>query len=148
MQANLKRPSWRRALPPLLLWIALALVAPAKDVVLETEANVMVELTFTASEHYADPFNELTLDVIFVDLQGREFRVPAFWAGTNLWKARYASPVAGTHRFHSESSNPRDQGLHNIIGSVQVKPYTGENPLYAHGPVHMPANKRCHAHAD
>ena len=60
-----------------------------------TEANVMVEIPFQAKRAHADPFNEVTLDVVFVDPQGRELRVPAFWDGDEFWKVRYASPVVG-----------------------------------------------------
>ena len=114
----------------------------------QTEANVMVELRFTASRAHADPSNEITLDVVFADPQGRELRVPAFWAGTNVWKARYASPTPGTHPFRSECSDSRDEGLHGIAGQVEVKPYKGDNPPYAHGPLKLSANRRFMEHAD
>ena len=108
----------------------------------------MVELTFTATRTYADPFNEITLDASFRDPQGRELRVPAFWAGANVWKVRYASPVAGTHRFRSECSEPRDQGLHGVTGRVEVKPYHGANPLYLHGPLRVATDRRYLEHSD
>src|SRR4051812_28697354 len=78
--------------------------APAEPTA-RTQANVMVELPFLASRTYADPANDVTLDVTFIDPTGRELRVPAFWAGKNLWKVRYASPAVGTHSFRSESSD-------------------------------------------
>ena len=118
------------------------LLAAAKEAVLKTDANVMVELTFTASRAYANPFNEVTLDAIFHDPQGRDLRVPAFWAGTNLWKVRYASPVPGTHHFRTECSESRDQGLQGVTGKVEVKRYKGQNPLYTHGPLRVAANHR------
>ena len=115
---------------------------------LQTEANVMVELTFTADGSYADPFNGVTLDAVFIDPHGLELRVPAFWAGTNVWKVRYASPSPGTHRFRTECSETRDPGLHGVAGNVQIKPYEGQNPLYSHGPLRPSANRRFLEHAD
>jgi hypothetical protein len=132
----------------MLCWAAFAFCAAAKDSVFKTEANVMVELSFVSSQIHADPFNQVTLDVIFHDPQGRELRVPAFWAGTNLWKARYASPVVGAHRLHSECSETKDKGLHGVSGSVEVKPYRGKNPLYLHGPLKVSANHRFMEHED
>src|SRR3977135_1216002 len=82
--------------------------------ILKTEANVMTEWPSTASRAYTDPFNEVTLDVVFEDPKGHEYRVPAFWDGANIWKARYASPFTGTHKFRSECSEKGDKGLHGI----------------------------------
>lgn len=132
----------------LLLGIVANQAVAASPSTLRTEANVPVELTFTALRPQADPFNAVTLDVVFVDPQRRELRVPAFWAGSNLWKARYASPVPGTHRFRSECSDPHDQGLHGATGKVEVKPYTGQHPLYRHGPLRAATNRRFLEHAD
>jgi len=50
-----------------------------------------------------DPFNDITLDVIFTDPAGVRRRVPAFWAGGRGWKVRYASPLVGTHSFSERS---------------------------------------------
>ena len=113
-----------------------------------TEANVMVEIPFQAKRVHADPFNEVTLDVIFIDPQGRELRVPAFWDGDKVWKVRYSSPVVGRHRFRSECSDARDKGLQGISGRVQVTAYSGQNPLYIHGPLQVSANHRFLEHRD
>ena len=113
-----------------------------------TEANVMVEIPFQADRPHADPFNSVTLDVIFIDPQGRELRVPAFWAGANVWKVRYASPVVGTHQFRSECSDAHDKGLQGVKGRVEVKAYAGQNPLYIHGPLRVSENRRFLEHKD
>jgi hypothetical protein len=109
---------------------------------------VPVEFAFTALNACVDPFNQVVLDAIFTDPAGREFRVPAFWAGGKLWKVRYASPLAGRHTFRTECSRPADAGLHGVTGTVTVTPYRGKNPLYARGPVRVAADKRHFEHAD
>ena len=131
-----------------LVWAGMVLAATGEEQVLRTEANVMIELTFRASQAYADPFNQVTLDVIVSDPRGRELRAPAFWAGFDVWKARYASPLVGTHQFRSECSETQDQGLHGITGKIEVQPYTGSNPLYAHGPLQVAPSRRYLEHFD
>src|SRR5260370_15976556 len=70
----------------LLFWPWVVLAGAGEAPILRTEAKVMVEIAFRASHSYRDPFNQVTLDVIFSDPQGRELRVPAFWAGAKVWK--------------------------------------------------------------
>src|SRR6266850_4864421 len=126
----------------------ICLAAQAKDLVLRTEANVPLELTLAAGRTYADPFNDVTLDAVFIDPQGRELRVPAFWAGGNLWKIRYASPVIGSHRFRTACSETGDRGLHGVSGKVLIARYKGQNPLFVHGPLEVSSNHRFLQHAD
>jgi hypothetical protein len=147
-KTNLIAFSWYKSALAIWLWAGLTLLAPGKDVGLKTEANVMVELTFKAARAYADPFNEVTLDAVFFDPKGRELRVPAFWAGADVWKVRYASPVVGTHRFRTACSEAGDKGLHNVTGKVEVGAYQGQNPLYTHGPIRVAANRRYLEHLD
>jgi hypothetical protein len=113
-----------------------------------TQANVMVEITFTASQDYRDAFHEVTLDALFETPQGRTLKVPAFWAGGRAWKIRYASPVTGEHRWRSVCSVPADRGLHGITGTVAVAAYRGENPLDLHGPLRVAADRRHFEHLD
>ena len=113
-----------------------------------TQANRMVEIAFTATRDYRDPFHEVTLDALFETPQGRALRVPAFWAGGRVWKVRYASPVVGVHRWRSVCSVTADRGLHNLSGTVAVEPYRGKNPLYLHGPLRVAADRRHFEHLD
>jgi len=110
--------------------------------VARTQANVMVELTFTASQDYGDAFHEVTLDALFETPQGSTLKVPAFWAGGRTWKVRYASPAVGAHRWRTVCSVPADRGLHGLAGTVTVESYHGNNPLYRHGPVRVAADRR------
>jgi hypothetical protein len=140
--------SWLVSLTALLCGAGLVQGDPAAEPVRQTQANVMIELPFTASRGYKDPFNDVTLDVTFTDPKGHEMRVPAFWDGKNIWKVRYASPLVGTHTFQTDYADPADTGLHAITGKVEIQPYAGSNPLYLHGPLRLAANRRTLEHAD
>lgn len=146
MERNLKR------IVELLLAITLILSsilsAEAQSTALRTQQNVMVEATFEAKNTYDDPFNQVTLDVQFVEPSGKQLQVPAFWAGTNVWKVRYASAEPGVHKFRTECSAKTDPGLHGIEGHIEVQPYTGTNPLYLHGPLKLSSNRRFMEHRD
>src|SRR5580658_5110344 len=137
-----------RLLLLILLVPLLAMPALGGSLSLHTQANVMVELTLSAARNYTDPFNQVNLDVVFIDPTGHEFRVPAFWDGGGTWKARYASPLTGTHYFRTECSPQEDSGLNGLAGTVEITPYTGENPLYRHGPLRVAADHRHLEHFD
>ena len=113
-----------------------------------TEANRMVEISFTASRDYRDAFHDVAVDVAFETPQGHVLKVPAFWAEGRVWKVRYASPELGTHRWRSTCSAPADGGLHGVAGTVTVETYPGDNPLYRHGPLRVAADRRHFEHVD
>ena len=112
------------------------------------QANVPVELTFTAQRPHADPFNDLTLDLRFTAPDKTIKTVPAFWAGGAIWKARYTSGLVGLHRWQSVCSDTSEAGLHGLAGVVEVVPYRGSNPLFKHGPLRVAADRRHFEHAD
>lgn len=112
------------------------------------QAHVAREIRFEASRAHDDPFNDLTLDVVFTDPAGGKLRVPAFWDGGKIWKVRYASGIVGIHRFRTECSDPNDSGLQGVEGEVRIEPYHGGNPLYLHGPIRVAADKRHFEQAD
>ncbi len=134
----------------LLFFLAAILFTSARGAAAPTraEANVPVEITLVAQRPHADPFNDVTLDVLFTDPAGTVRQVPAFWAGGVQWKVRYASPLTGVHRWRSVCSDATDGGLQGIENVVEVAPYAGENPLYRHGPVRVAADARHFEHAD
>ncbi|HEY7212701.1 MAG TPA: DUF5060 domain-containing protein, partial [Bryobacteraceae bacterium] len=55
------------------------------------------EWSYRSAKQYADPFNEIGLDVVFRSSAGMEFRVPAFWAGGATWRVRFAPPAEGSY---------------------------------------------------
>lgn len=131
-----------------LLFIQFSVNAMPSNAILKTEANKIAEFTFIAANNYSDPFNQVTLDVVFTDPNGKEYKVPAFWGGNNIWKVRYSSAQLGTHHFKTVCSETGDKGLHGITGSVIVKAYKGNNLLFRHGAIKIADDKRHFAYAD
>ena len=139
----------RHLLPLLAIAVGLASRIHGVPISLETQANVMVETAVRMrSSAHDDPFNKVSLDVVFTTPNNKTLRVPAFWAGGNKWKVRYASPIVGDHHFISECSDAKDKGLHNVTGNVRINAYKGENPFYKHGPIRVAADQRYLQHAD
>ncbi|MBM3190321.1 MAG: DUF4038 domain-containing protein, partial [Chloroflexi bacterium] len=108
----------------------------------------VVEWSYTSGWRYDDPFNDIELDVVFTDEGGREWRVPAYWAGDFEWRVRFAPPAEGAYRVRTICSDESNPDLHGQEALLEVGPYTGDNPLYAHGPLRVSADRRYLEHAD
>jgi hypothetical protein len=133
---------YRAAVAVLLIAAAAQFCHAAGSQRIGTQANVPVEISFTAEGSYDDPFRDVSLDVVLTQPDGTLLRVPAFWAGGNKWKVRYASPLTGVHRWRSESRPAGDTGLDGASGVVEIAPYRGDNRLFSHGPIRISADKR------
>ena len=110
--------------------------------------NCVMEWSFSSAKVYADPFNEVEMDVLITAPDGAEQRVPAFWAGEQTWRVRYAPHTTGRFLYRTACSDTNNSGLHGQQGELEVTAYTGNNPLYRHGPVRIAADQRHFAHAD
>lgn len=107
----------------------------------------MVEWTVTTQKTYADPFNDVDVDVIFTR-DSHSWRVPAFWRGQNRWTVRFAPPTPGKYTYHLASTDRHNPDLNGRAGHVTITPYAGDNPLLKHGMVRVSANHRYFEHAD
>ena len=110
--------------------------------------NVVHEWSFVSKRPYNDPFNEIQLDVLFTGVDGTTQRVPAFWAGDNLWRVRFSTPKLNHFHYYTVCSDERNPDLHGITGVFEVTPYRGPNPLLQHGPVHVADDHRHFEFAD
>jgi hypothetical protein len=110
--------------------------------------RVPIEWAFTSSKKYRDPYNEVSLDIEVLDPRGAKQLVPAYWAGGQIWKVRYASHSAGRYSFRSVCTDTANPDLHDQTGSITISDYKGDNPLYQHGPLRVSSDKRHFAHAD
>ncbi len=110
--------------------------------------NCASEWSYSSGKAYADPFNEVELNVAVTDPEGRERLVPAFWTGGQTWRVRFASPVVGRHRYRTVCSDETNADLHGQEGELEVTEYEGENPLLRHGPLRVHESKRYLEHAD
>src|SRR5271156_2760739 len=79
-------------------------------------ARTATEFIFESGKIYPDPFNEIELDVIFRDGSGGQHRVPAFWAGGQEWRVRYAADTAGHYAFETTCSDASNPDLHGRTG--------------------------------
>ncbi len=106
------------------------------------------EWAFESGRAYGDPFNEATLDVVFTDPDGREWRVPAYWAGEQEWRVRFAGRSVGTYSYRTICSDESNPDLHGQEGRLEVSEYVGQNPLLRHGPLRVNADRRHLEHLD
>jgi len=110
--------------------------------------NCTSEWGYCSGRGYTDPFNDVQLSVIFTEPDGKQRRVPAFWAGQQTWRVRYASPKVGEHQYQTICSDESNPDLHGQEGMLEVSPYEGENPLLVHGALTVSADRRHFEHAD
>jgi len=113
-----------------------------------TTVHQTAEWTFISEANHHDPFHAVKLHVTFEHENGQTWRVPAFWAGGNVWRVRFASPAAGMVRGRTVCSDGSDAGLHNQTVSLRVLPYDGDNLLLRHGPIVIAPDQRHFQHTD
>jgi hypothetical protein len=138
--------------PILLLTLAASLLMPLTAIhaaePAKVEANQVMEVSLVSAKPYANPFMEVEVDAVVTRPDGKQLRVPAFWAGGNDWKFRYASELTGIHSWKTECKDATNTGLHGISGKIEVVPSTSDNPLLKHGFLRVSQDKRHFEHAD
>jgi hypothetical protein len=95
--------------------------------------NQAAEWSLNSARAYRDPYNEVKVWALITEPSGKTRRTPFFWGGGDLWRIRYSSPETGVHHITTECSDAGNEGLHGLSFSLEVRPYTGDNPLYKHG---------------
>jgi len=115
----------------------ISMLSFAAENVQTVEANSIAEIMVVSGKVYGNPFTEVELDALVTAPDGSNSRVPAFWAGGNLWKFRYASSATGTYAWKLACSDTNNATLHGIDGTITVIPYRGQNPLLKHGPIRV-----------
>ncbi len=114
---------------------------------LEAQSWVMKEVTFESDKTYADPFNDVSVDLILFG-NGRSYKIPAFWDGGNVWKARFACPSAGDWYFNTVCTDEENSSLHRRTGKVVCSEYSGEHDIYKHGFVTTKQGKKYFTYDD
>jgi hypothetical protein len=110
--------------------------------------NCVTELNFHAKTDAGDPFLDSEVEVVFTEPSGIVLHIPAFWAGGEQWKVRYAPRILGQHNFQAVVTRGSTKLPGELTGKLEAVAYQGTNPLLQHGPVHLSVNRKHFAHAD
>ena len=97
-----------------------------------TQTWLANELTFESTKNYADPFNDVDIDLVLAG-NGVKYIVPGFWDGGNTWKIRFVCPSAGEWLYKTVCTDPENAGLNGRTGKVICEEYDGELEIYKHG---------------
>lgn len=107
-----------------------------------------LELRFTSTVRYDNPVQDVTLHAHFTAPSGREYTVPGFWDGDNVWRVRFAPDEEDWWQYTTFCSDPDNGGLHDHQGAFECNEGEGLTAFENHGPVRLAANRRYLAHAD
>ena len=91
----------------------------------------VLEWSYASPKVYDDPFNEVELDIVITHELGQEWRLPAYWAGGQEWRARFAPPLPGSYQAVGMFSD----GHTSTALEIQAAIYQGQDPLLIQGPV-------------
>ena len=97
----------------------------------------------------SDNYTSVDVWATFRNGDGVSMKRPAFWAGNNIWKVRFAPPDQGSvWSWKIDSNLDARSGLNDYEGSFKSIPYEGSNSLISHGLLKMSKGKRSVVHAD
>lgn len=99
---------------------------------LTAQTWVAVEVEFESEKAYADPFNDVDIDLQLYG-NGRLYKIPGFWDGGKVWKVRFVCPSVGEWYFKTVCTDASNALLHNRTGMVNCTEYSGEHDIYKHG---------------
>lgn len=108
----------------------------------------VLEVAMTANDHYDNPFADVTVTVTLISPSGARHTTEAFWDGGRTWRFRFAPGEVGRWQWQTQSTAADDAGLHAQHGEFECVSYQGDNPIFAHGPLRLSADRRYLQHID
>ncbi|MHB0878336.1 MAG: apiosidase-like domain-containing protein [Anaerolineae bacterium] len=104
------------------------------------------EAAVAAATDHGTRSTNLRVTAEFTGPEQRRRVVDAFWDGGRTWRVRFCPDAPGRWSFRIASE--ADAGLNGASGEFECVPYTGDNPIYLHGPIGLAADRLSFAHAD
>ena len=117
------------------------------EISLTAEKWLMNEITLISQKVYADPFNDMDVNMLLYG-NGRLYKIPAFWDGGNIWKIRFTCPEEGEWYFVTECTDTENASLHGKTGKITCSKYQGELDIYKHGFVTVKYGKKYFTYDD
>jgi hypothetical protein len=127
---------------------ASALAEPASVETRPATCGMATEWAYVSGKAYTDPFNQVDVDAVITMPSGSEERVPAFWAGDQTWRIRYAPPAPGRYEIRSVCTDAANRDLHGQAMILEAQPYAGDHAHFKHGVLKVSDDKRHFQHAD
>ncbi len=103
------------------IWIVAIMMLSAQA---DVEQWHPVDLSFTTSTSFANPFEDVTMDATFTGPGNVTLKIPGFYIGGNTWKVRFAPTQIGNWTYVTSSP---DANLSNVSGSVNCVANTQAN---------------------
>ncbi len=105
------------------------------------------ELVFVSEKTYKDPFSDVDTDLVLWG-NGRQYTVPGFWDGGNVWKVRFVCPSEGEWYYRTVCTDTENTALHGREGKVICEEYSGEHEIYKRGFVTVNAGEKYFTYDD
>ena len=93
----------------------------------------VVEIEFTSSQSYSNPFYDVDVEATFTGPNGIVITRPAFWDGDSTWEIRFAPTETGLWSMVTNATEVTDSGLHNVTKTIECIPYEGDLDIYKNG---------------
>lgn len=116
--------------------------------IIHATQSQVTEWSYTSGRPYGDPFNEVELDALVSHADGERWRVPAYWAGEQEWRVRFAPPKPGQYNIETICTDAGNADLHGRRATLIAAPYAGNHPLLRPGPLRVAESRRTFEHAD
>jgi hypothetical protein len=130
----------------LMLFLFLSFLSKGQH--LYTRTNEVVEWSYSSSKHYSDPFNAVDLWAEITNESGEIKKLPAFWAGENMWSFRFSCPETGMLNSRTVCNEYQNKDLNGKTGTIEIISYKGINELLLRGSLNISADKRHLEYAD
>ncbi|MBT7059517.1 MAG: DUF4038 domain-containing protein, partial [Lentisphaerae bacterium] len=109
-----------------------------------THIHGVYEASWESDVAHTNPLWECDTFAEFTGPSGQQLTVRAFWDEGATWRLRFSPNATGTWTWAAQTADRAPVAE----GTFACVPYTGDNPLYLHGPLQLAANRRFLEHAD
>jgi hypothetical protein len=119
---------------------------PEETKILRVTQSVVMEWALALGVTVADPFNTLAPEVKITHETGQSWRVPAYWAGGQEWRVRFAPPLLG--KYTTVLGGELGGAPGGAAISIQAVAAESQNTLVRHGNLRVAENGRSLEYAD
>jgi len=115
---------------------------------MQTHQYGILELELQSCKDHKNPDREIQVFAEFTSPSSIKTVVNAFWDGGRSWRVRFSPGEIGAWSWCTTCHGVSDEGLVRRDETFECVAYTGNNPIFVHGPLQLSASRRHIEYAD